>query len=681
MKQYLIRIAGKLWDDRETLDESERKRRLEVLVGMAYGVLLAVVGLGWLVVATDLSLVRAEWPTLLLMLVLALLLNQLDFFWIVQRRTGTYERWGSPLGGLVTTSAALLLGPTAIWLSVLIVVVLYARLWQATSVAAQRWAAIPSLLLNVSCFSLGSLFGLALYQRLGGVFPLPGLTTPAAPAAFLAVLTLLGFDVLCWSCYLVLVGWTRLNRTGALELSQFARFEVIAYLPEFFAILAAAVYAQMGLAGYLFLVAGALLVSTLAQRLSRAAERSGQRSRELAQLEQLGRAMIAAPPDASMLPDVLAAFVPPMFRYEQIEIRLFLGQTLLHTPAHAPAVAPELWTWLGAAPQPRDFAVGTRPPWSDRPVTRALAVVPIVSIDTGEPLGGICLLFSPTVDTPADSLPALQSLAAQIASALHRAEEYARTLVHEIVAQELAIAADIQASFLPESLPQPAGWQLTATLRPARQTSGDFYDVMELPDGRLGLLIADVTDKGTGAALFMALSRTLLRTYAFEYPDWPQKVLRATNKRILTDTRAGMFVTVFYGILDPRTGTLAYCNGGHNPPYLLSVHNRSTPQVLRNSGIALGVTDEIPWETRTVELEAGDTLVLYTDGITEAHDRDLQLFDEQRLLATLQATVGRSALAVQEAILTAVDQFAGDAPQFDDLTVMVLVRDYAGASA
>ena len=121
----------------------------------------------------------------------------------------------------------------------LVLLVFSVRLWRTTSLAAQRWAAIRTLVLSLGCFSLGSLLGLALYQRLGGVFPLPGLTAPAAPLAFLAVLTLLGFDWLCWLCYLLIVRWTQLNRTGALELSLFAKFEFIAYLPEFFAILAA----------------------------------------------------------------------------------------------------------------------------------------------------------------------------------------------------------------------------------------------------------------------------------------------------------------------------------------------------------------------------------------------------------------------------------------------------------
>ncbi len=675
-EQRLLRIAGKLWPDLYVLDEPERKHILRELVGIIYGTLLSVLGVGWLVLATDLALVGAEWPTLLLMLILAAVLNQLDFFWVVERRAGIYDRWIAPLGGLVTISAALLFGPTALWLGTILPLVQYAQMWRATPLPTQRVLAMRNLVLNVSSFSLGSLIGLALYQQLGGSFPLLGLAWPAAPLAAGAVLTLLVFDWLCWSCYLLIVGYTPLNRAGALELGLFAKFQVVAFLPEFFAILAAAVYVQMGLGAYLFLIAGALLVSLLAQQLSRAVERSGQRSRELAQLEQLGRAIIASPPDASTLPEILAEFVPPMFLSILIEIRLLAGPTLLHTPAQTPPLPAALWGWLLSTARPHAVAVGARPPWNDQPSTRALAVAPIVGIDTTKSIGGICVCFSPAVDDPAEALPALQSLAAQIASALYRAEEYALTLAHQKVVQELTVAAEIQASFLPASLPHIEGWQLAATLRPARQTSGDFYDLMELPDGRLGLLIADVTDKGTGAALFMALSRTLIRTYAFEYLEQPEKALHAANKRILLDSRSSMFVTVFYGILDPASGTLSYCNAGHNPPYLLS--DRAEPRPLRNTGIPLGIVRDTTWTAETVTLEPGDVLVLYTDGVNEAQNSNGEFFDAERLLDAARSCRERTALEVQAAILAAVDRFVGDATQFDDLTVMALVRDSQG---
>jgi serine phosphatase RsbU (regulator of sigma subunit) len=196
---------------------------------------------------------------------------------------------------------------------------------------------------------------------------------------------------------------------------------------------------------------------------------------------------------------------------------------------------------------------------------------------------------------------------------------------------------------------------------------------MELPNGRLGLLIADVTDKGTGAALFMALSRTLIRTYAFENPEQPATALHAANKRILLDSRSSMFVTVFYGILDPASGTLTYCNAGHNPPYLL--RDCAEPQPLRNTGIPLGIGHDATWKAETVALEPCDILVLYTDGVSEAQNGNEEQFEVERLLDAARSSRERTAEAVQVAILTAVDRFVGDAAQFDDLTVVVVVRD------
>jgi serine phosphatase RsbU (regulator of sigma subunit) len=671
-EQPLQRLASRFWRAFEYRDDPGQQQPRE-RIATIYAACLAVSGVALLVSATDLTLLGAVWPILLFMLLLAAALNHLDFFWIVERRVGTYARWSAPMGGLVTTSAALLYGPTAIWLGVFVWLIDSIRAWRATPLAAQRRGVLRYTVLNLGCFSLGSLAALAVYQRLGGTFPLPGFTIPEAPLAFIAVLTLFGVDLLFWSGYLVIIGWAQPDRAGALDLSLFARFEFVAHVPEFFGILAAAIYAELGLGAYLFLLAGVFLVSTLAQRLSQAVDRREQRSRELAQLEQIGRAIIAAPPDASTLPALLAEFVPPMFRAEQLEIRLLAGQTLLHTPVAVSQSPQEQWQWLHGVARPHAIAAGERPPWTDQPASHALAVVPIVSIDTAEVLGGIAVGFSPTIDDPAEALPALQSLAAQIASALYRAEEYARTLAHQRMSQELAVAAEIQASLLPETLPHIDGWQLAAMLRPARETSGDFFDVLELPNGRLGLLIADVTDKGTGAALFMALSRTLLRTYAFEYPEQPLKAFHAANKRILNDSRSSMFVTVFYAILDPASGTLTYCNAGHNPPYLL--HNGAEPQPLPNTGIPLGIMRETTWTAESVMLAPGDLLLLYTDGVSEAQNVAGELFEVGRLLAAARSYPEHTATAVQQAILAAVDRFVGGAPQYDDMTMLIVRRD------
>ncbi len=246
---------------------------------------------------------------------------------------------------------------------------------------------------------------------------------------------------------------------------------------------------------------------------------------------------------------------------------------------------------------------------------------------------------------------------------------------HRKVEQELAVAWTIQQSFLPTEVPRISGWQVAATLEPARQTSGDFYDFIPLPNGQLGILVADVADKGTGAALYMALSRTLIRTYAVEHYAQPEAALAAANRRIKIDSQADLFVTVFYGILDPDSGALAYCNAGHNPAYLQSAEEGGAIQELRNTGLPLGILEEGLWQTGMVQMGPRDVLVLYSDGITEAQDSRGAFFEKERLLTAIQASPDRSATGIQDSVLAQVGAFVGDAAQFDDMTLLVVVRE------
>lgn len=246
---------------------------------------------------------------------------------------------------------------------------------------------------------------------------------------------------------------------------------------------------------------------------------------------------------------------------------------------------------------------------------------------------------------------------------------------HQKIAQDVALAGEIQASFLPDTLPDVAGWQLAAALEPARKTSGDFYDFIPLPKGQLGIVVADVVDKGMGAALLMALCRTLIRTYAVEYNTQPKDVFAAANRRILLDTHTKLFVTAFYGILDPATGLLTYCNAGHNPPYIFSDPNKGPAQELSSTGIPLGIFEDATWEQASAQITAGDALVLYTDGIPEAQNSQEELFGETRLLDIIKDNLGRSAQNIQDALLAEAHKFMGDAPPSDDITVLVVVRD------
>jgi sigma-B regulation protein RsbU (phosphoserine phosphatase) len=247
------------------------------------------------------------------------------------------------------------------------------------------------------------------------------------------------------------------------------------------------------------------------------------------------------------------------------------------------------------------------------------------------------------------------------------------------MAAELALAGEVQASFLPRQVPEVPGWLMSATLKPAREASGDFYDFISLPDGQWGIVVADVTDKGAGAALYMALSCTLIRTYAVEYPRRPERVLGAANRRILKDCSASQFVTVFYGVLDPTTGLLVYCNAGHCPPFRFGTRGDGVQELVR-TGIPLGIYKDRTWRQETVQLDPGDVLVLYTDGITEAHHGPPLLFGKERLVESVQATLGAagsqhpSARELRDGLLADVHAFTGGAPRSDDIALIVLVR-------
>jgi serine phosphatase RsbU (regulator of sigma subunit) len=240
-------------------------------------------------------------------------------------------------------------------------------------------------------------------------------------------------------------------------------------------------------------------------------------------------------------------------------------------------------------------------------------------------------------------------------------------------AQELARAAEVQGSLLPDEIPQLEGWQIAVTLHPARQTSGDFYDFIPLVGGRLGILVADVADKGAAAALFMATSQSLIRTYAGEFIDNPDKVLAAASRRILIDTHAGLFVTVFYGVLDTNTGELVYCNAGHTPAIWVSKEGKL--KTLPRSGPPLGAFEGSSWELGKLQLHPGENLVLYSDGVTEAQNDQEEFFGDKGLEIALKKTQVGTASTLRDAVLQDVHQFVGGAPQFDDITLMVIHRE------
>ncbi len=306
-----------------------------------------------------------------------------------------------------------------------------------------------------------------------------------------------------------------------------------------------------------------------------------------------------------------------------------------------------------------------------------------------------------------DEAQLLGILANLLVQTLERERLTQEALAREKLEQELDLAREIQASFLPNCCPIVPGYQIEAYYRAARQVGGDFYDFITLPplpgqptpnpppptsvvlragkhlplpepadfstSRRLGLVIADVTDKGVPAALFMALSRTLLRATAIDGRQ-PAEVLERANRLILADSRAGLFVTCFYAVVELETGLITFANGGHNYPLHWEAASGAI-HPLRAQGIVLGIVSQPHFEQRQVPLAVGDVLLFYTDGVTEAMNLERELFGDERLAEVLRANHQRSPAAIIAAVLAAVTDFASGQSQADDITMVVLKRE------
>jgi serine phosphatase RsbU (regulator of sigma subunit)/anti-sigma regulatory factor (Ser/Thr protein kinase) len=282
-------------------------------------------------------------------------------------------------------------------------------------------------------------------------------------------------------------------------------------------------------------------------------------------------------------------------------------------------------------------------------------------------------------DFSADDRRLLETLAAQAAPAV-RVGQLVREQQAEIRArgrleQELAVAQLIQQNFLPKQLPQLDGWALAAYYRPARAVGGDFYDFIELPQGRLGLVIGDVTDKGVPAAMVMAATRSVLRASAQRLID-PGTVLARVNDNLCPDIPENMFVTCFYGVLDPASGHLRYANAGHNVPLVRTGDEASE---LRATGMPLGLLPGMEYEERETTLREGASVLLYSDGLVEAHDDEREMFGTPRVSELIAR--GGEPSALIGGLVDALDAFTGqEREQEDDITLVVVRRTAAAGT-
>jgi sigma-B regulation protein RsbU (phosphoserine phosphatase) len=263
-------------------------------------------------------------------------------------------------------------------------------------------------------------------------------------------------------------------------------------------------------------------------------------------------------------------------------------------------------------------------------------------------------------------LAALASAAALRLRNLALAEETAR---RRLLDRELELAHDIQMGMLPRTFPDRPEIDVAAALQPARSVGGDLYDV-EAEDGRVWLLVGDVSGKGVGAALFMAVTKTLFRAIAPGSASVAAAVGRV-NLELARDNDHAMFVTAFAARLDLATGELEYVNAGHNPPYRVDTRGTVTP-LGGTVQPALGVLEGHEYQASVARLSPGDLLVMYTDGVVEARNAGGDEFQSPRLASYLAGCAGSSADAVVRGLLGGVEDFAGDAPQYDDVTVLAL---------
>ena len=246
----------------------------------------------------------------------------------------------------------------------------------------------------------------------------------------------------------------------------------------------------------------------------------------------------------------------------------------------------------------------------------------------------------------------------------------------ESLKSDLAVAGEIQQAILPRKFPPfpklADAVDIYASMTPAKDVGGDFYDFFQIDEDRIGFVIADVSGKGVPASLFMAVSRTLIRATGIRgVPS--HECINYANKLLCNESLDSMFVTVFYGIYNIRTGEVDYTNAGHNPPYLLRKNNTVEPLPLSKNFI-VGVFDDFAYTNSSLTLEPGDTLILYTDGVTEAFNENREMFSESGLEKTLKSVPGAGSEEIAEAILEDLKDFVGNEPQSDDITMLILKR-------
>lgn len=663
-------------------DEKTHMAAVGEVLGTVFGFIVSFPGIIWLIRDTDLGNIQVNWAIYILFFIILLLFERFNFFVILKLETNQYGSSYDSLQTIIIWTGVFLFGPTALWIALLYTPIRFIREIKLSQSVLNRWAVYRNTALYIASTTIPYLFALRVYLWLGGSFPIQDVSLNYLLLGFAAIFVCFLANVILWAPFIFYqTTYARRDMAPLLKLVGFAL--VFPAVAQPFSILAAGLYSAYGILVFLFYIIGILLIAYLGHQFSRSFEHSRQQSNQIVKLEKLGRSLLEGLPDASSLPDILEEHVSDMFPSANIIIWLTPDEILYHSHKswmpNLEMINETAYTLNHAVAYTSEENLPWDAPNSEHP---SIVLAPINSKDNEATIGVIYIelhnLISPWKHSSLERLfPALHTLGDQIASALERAEEYTQSMAFQSVSQELKLAGQIQASFLPKEFPNLPGWEFAVTLEPARGLSGDYFDLIPLPNKRLGILIADVADKGFGAALYMALSRTLIRTYAFEYPLRPDIVFSETNERILSDASANLFITAFYGVLDANTFTFSYVNAGHNPP--LFVNTFSTPkrvETLIRTGMPIGVSEDASWERKEITFQQGDMLVMYTDGIPDAqNDRD-EFFGNEKLVETIVSAKSIGAYDMQDLILKKVREHTASAPLFDDITLMTLSKGF-----
>jgi sigma-B regulation protein RsbU (phosphoserine phosphatase) len=271
-----------------------------------------------------------------------------------------------------------------------------------------------------------------------------------------------------------------------------------------------------------------------------------------------------------------------------------------------------------------------------------------------------------------EDLDLLSAIASSAAIAIENARLYQVAVEKGRMDRELEMARRVQSSLLPNETPHLPGWEFAACWQPAREVAGDYYDFAPCADAKTGLVIADVTDKGMPAALFMALTRSAIRANVCGAAS-PADGIASANRLVCAESTRGLFVTLFFGLLDPASGDVTYVNAGHNPPLFYRAVEDDLVK-LKATGMPLGIDTAAIFGQRTIRMQPGDFMVLYTDGITEAFDEHGSEFGDERLQRVVYDLRNAPVEEIQTSLLRTVNDFIENAAPSDDITVMVVKR-------